>query len=1151
MLKHLITTVILLATIPATAQTIIINEIMAANVDVYQDPSTNFGSWVELYNPSNTSINLGGLYVSTDPTNLKQHKLVSNYGSIPANGFAILNFDHHEQWTSYSFRQIDDKLDPDGGTIIVSDGTKILAQETYPAAISRVSYARKSNGGSEWGLTSSPTPGKSNETSAFATSQLAAPVVTPDAQFFTGSLKVKVTIPEGTTLRYTVNGTTPTLTNGGTSTTGEFLITSTKCYRFRLFQDGKLASPVVTRSFIQDSRTKPFPVISIVSDKSYIMDGSTKAIFSYSSYGRTGAGQTTAFNANMDWDRPVSFEYFTTDGKCVISQECDYAACGGWSRGWTPHSFKLKAGKIYEGQNTLPYQFFGTVDGNPSTADGKQFLKHKTLQIRNGGNDNGCRIKDAALQEIVASSGIYVEHQAWQPVMVYYNGVFNTVLNMREPNNKHYAYANYGIDTDEMDQFEISPDSGYVQMTGTKEALNRWYDLSKTASSETSYQEICKLVDIDEYCNYMAVCLYAGSNDWPHNNFKGFRSREDGKFRFVLFDLDFTLNVSNPISNFINERNFTFNSLYGYDYSKGKSITGTQIRKEIELVTIFVNMLNNATFRKKFIDTYCLVAGSVFDPQRVNTIVNYMSNYLSQGGYVSPANSANQLKNGFTASRQSSLINELKSSSYMRLSSVTPQDVKLSSNIEGAGLLVNGIEVPTGKFSGKLFSPVTLTAKAPAGYKFLGWYASSSTAGKPVFSNGSTWKYYDSGSLDNVSWKTATYSDASWKSGATPIGYGKTQATTTAKNLPTYYLRKTFNISDYNASDVFVLNYTIDDGMIVYVNGKEAGRYNMPSGNVNYNTAATTYAPGNPDTGSMTLDASLFHNGSNVIAVEMHNNQTASSDILWNCELLRTTAGAVTYASSDTEYKLPATGSHNIIASWEKVADEVAIDSGNTPVKINEVSANNEIFINDLQKKDDWVEIYNTTDTDINIAGLYLSDDAENPQKYQISSAVASTIIPAKGHIIIWCSKRDPFSMLHAPFKLSNADNSTITLSSSDEFIQNNSDFYSAHPNMKKVFSDTINYSTMNYDQTIGRYPDGGNEYYLFTHPTIAYANSLQGSDQIIGRDNAGASSPDAIIDIPADDPASTDKARYYTPAGIFMGTDRNRLPHGIYKKGR
>ena len=182
----------------------------------------------------------------------------------------------------------------------------------------------------------------------------------------------------------------------------------------------------------------------------------------------------------MDWDRPVAFEYITEDNKYLLSQECDLSICGGWTRASNPKAFKLNANKIYDFNNYFPAQFFKE----------KPYIKNKTLQIRNGGNDGSCRVLDASIQQVVARSGFYVDHQAWQPVHVFINGSHYAVLNMREPNNKHHAYANYGIDTDEMDQFEVSPDSGYVQMEGTKDAFNHLLDLSQNAEDEETYEEI-------------------------------------------------------------------------------------------------------------------------------------------------------------------------------------------------------------------------------------------------------------------------------------------------------------------------------------------------------------------------------------------------------------------------------------------------------------------------------------------------------------------------------------------------------------------------------------------------------------------------------------------------------------------------------------
>lgn len=940
--------------ITATKGSLIINEIMTANIDVYQDPSTNFGSWIELYNVSFNNILLDGLYVSDDESNLKKHKLTDNYGILPAQGYAIINFDHHEVWTKNSFRQVDDKLDCEGGTIIISDGTTILAQENYPAAISRTSYARTTDGGNEWKTTSIPTPGMSNNsTGGFASKQLNAPLVDRNGGLFKGTITLNVTIPSGTTLRYTTDGTTPTLTNGNISTSGKFSISNSTCYRFRLFQEGMLPSSIVTRSFIKDEGKYCFPLISLTTDRKYIFDGD-KAIFAYSSNGRPGNGKTENYNANMEWDRPVNFEFITTNGECVVNQECDYSACGGWSRGWEPHSFKLKASKVYDMKNSFDYQFFSE----------KPFLKHKTLQIRNGGNDSNCRIKDAAIQGIVASSGLYIDHQAWQPVHVFVNGTHYAVLNMREPNNKHFAYANYGIDTDLMDQFEINPDSAYVQKEGTEESFLRLYDLSTKAADPDKYKEICKLVDIDEYINYMATEFYVGSTDWPHNNLKGFRSTEDGKFHFVLFDVDFAANTTDSFNHFEGERNYTTeHELHGYDWSKGISIEGTKRTYELKFVTIFLNMLNNDEFRKQFIDAFCLVSGSVFEPTRVKEIVNDMASYLGKNNWVNPTQSANEIINGFTSSRQSTMISKLKSYSKMKLSNVSSITMKLSSNIDKARILVNGQQVPTGKFYGKLFYPITVKAEAPEGYRFVGW-----------------------------------------------------------------------------------------------------------------------------------------KNTSNQLKCETE------------------------------EYEIPkGASSLPIIATWEKIPEgEITTEnSASHPVVVNEVSAANSMYVNDYFKKDDWIEIYNRTDKDIDLAGYYLSDNESKPTKYEITSISenGSTIIPAYGYLIIWASKRSGIGNdIHASFKLGNDDGAVVMLTSPD-----------------KSWSDIMKYNVHGSMESVGRFPDASDNVYKFIVPTIGKSNIITTQSSLMYSKNNIPSA--TIVDhIENDNIADSE---YYTINGLRIAEKPSQA--GVY----
>lgn len=1132
-------------------KTLSINEIQSSNIDMYVDPSFNYGGWIELYNPTDKPVSLYGLYVSDDINDLKKHRLNVEAGVVPAKGYKNIWFDHH----NVKHSQVNFKLDYDGGIIYLSD-TKgdLITSQDYPLAVPRTSYAKTSTDGSTWGLTANPTPEKDNRSSTFEVGRMDPPMVDKDAQLFKSPFTVTVSIPSGATLRYTTDGSTPTLNNGQTSTTGIFDVSSTVTYRFRLFKEGTLPSAVVTRSYLYKDRDIVLPVISVVTDPINLYDDSL-GIYVRGVNGRTGNGQRTPCNWNMDWDRPVNFEYLTTDGEMVINQEVDMAMCGGWSRAWTPHSFKLKAEKIYEGKNFYDYPVFKT----------KPYLKHKTFQIRNGGNDNGSRIKDAALQEIVRTSGIYVDGQAYQPAVHYINGNYVGLLNIREPNNKHFAYANYGYDSDEIDMFEISPDSGYCQMTGTEDSFIKWYELTFDASNPETYEQICSMVDIDEYINYMAVEMYLGTSDWIRNNVKGFRPKqEDGKFHFVLFDLDSAFETNSPFTLLESRQIFTFNEIYD---------TGEILTEEIKLVTIFLNLLENDVFRKKFIDTFCLVAGSVFEPKRCKDIINKLAertySTLQQEGQ-NPYNTGNNIITSLS-NRQQIMIRALNNYWKFKLSDINEQKVKLSSNIQEARILLNDQIVPTNKFEGTLFGPVSISTTTPPGYKFLGWMSQNNTVDSEeiIFSKGSEWAYYDQGSLDNENWVSSSFSSISWNNGNAPLGYytGDNNnirgyntildyGSNASEKRPTYYFRKTFNLqTSPKENDIFKLDFTVDDGFIVYVNGQEAGRYIMPSGNVSYNTFASTHASGNPDSGSMTLSPSLFKRGENIIAVEVHNNSTSSSDIFFDASIVKQSfVSDEQIISIDKKFDLPDNGNYELTALFEKLSSEELVKTKTTPIKINEICASNKTYINDYFEKNDWIELYNTTDQSIDVAGMYISDNLNKPQKYQIpSDENINTKIDPLSYLIIWADKLTPINQLHTTFKL-DADGGEVILTSE-----------------RGEWCDTLIYPAHISDYSVGLYPDGGKDLYIMEKQTLAETNivnsysKLQEKSNIsnsivnnISHDNFRLSYHNELIDILCENGGRI-KLYIYTTTGLCIkeynmqlqpksvSVNIATLPNGIY----
>ena len=160
---------------------------------------------------------------------------------------------------------------------------------------------------------------------------------------------------------------------------------------------------------------------------------------------------------------------------------------------------------------------------------------------------------------------------------------------------------------------------------------------------------------------------------------------------------------------------------------------------------------------------------------------------------------------------------------------------------------------------------------------------------------GSTWRYLDDGSDPGTVWRAQTFNDASWASGRAQLGYGDGDEATvvgyggnaSVKHITTYF-RRTFEVSD--PSDLASLSLRIlrDDGAVVYLNGAEVLRTNMPGGTIGHATPATTTLFGAEEATfvSAALSPSLLVTGPNVIAVEVHQSEPTSSDLSFDLELL-------------------------------------------------------------------------------------------------------------------------------------------------------------------------------------------------------------------------------------------------------------------------
>ena len=1033
---------------------LLFNEIMIGNIDQYIDYSWNYGAWAEIYNPTSANISLDGLYITDNQDEPQKFQLPAGTGVVKAGQFKAIYFDHNSADGTFgdtAYKQVRFKLDNSGGSLYLYDADgNLLASADYPECIPRCSWARTEDGGNDWEWTGEPTLEASNNDSDFAEFRLEAPTVDTDSRLFTEPFTIHVNVPTGVTLRYTTDGTTPSLTNGSTSEDGIFNVSETTIYRFGLFQDGMLPGPVVTRSYIYRNHDYYLPVISIATNPKNLYDGKI-GVYTDGVNGVSGRNHG-ASNINMDWERPVNFEYITPEGEMAVNQEAEFVISGGWSRHYAPSSFKIKGTNRYEGKKTIDYYPFFPY--NP-------YNKYRQIMIRNGGNDNNSqahgRVRDAITQQVLMSSGFYCDCQDYQPVHVFFNGRYLAQLNLREPNNRYHGYANYGYDDDEMDAFEYS--NGYFQMAGTKDAFNRWKTLAQNCSSQSTYEQLKQLVDIDEVTNFFAAISYIGCSDWicNNNNVKGYRSLPDGKFKLTLHDQD-----------------------WGWSNSNGVQLLESNGNNE--LLTIYRNMKRNSSdFRRRFIDAYCILHGSVFTKDRCLGIGDSICRLVEPAlawENKAPWTSFNEQKSAMAGmTSRNSRMNALKSA-YSLGSGMT---AKFSANVPGAAFLINGQPVPGAQYDGMLFAPVTLEVSAPAGYNFVGWSKTGNSTVTDIH-KGDSWSYWDQGSLDGTDWKTGSVSN--WAQGPTPLGYGKSSIVTTisygsdsSNKYPTYYFRKNLNVDTEPANIAsLTLNFTADDGFVVYINGTEACRYLLPEGDIFYETYATTYAPDNPDSGTIDLPVNLLQKGQNIIAVEVHNNVPGSTDIYWDAEISYNVTSGTAIVSRERTLQLDTDANTELQAIFQPLHPACLVEAGSTPVVVNEVSANNTVAANEYGKRNDWIELYNTTDQDIDLEGMFLTDNPANPEKYCITPSQfgGSTIIPAHGYYIVWADNLDPFRQLHTGFKLSNNNEESVTLTAADH-----------------SWSNCLTYSPMNGDESVGRYPDGGKRTYRMTRPTIAAQNTL------------------------------------------------------------
>ena len=236
------------------------------------------------------------------------------------------------------------------------------------------------------------------------------------------------------------------------------------------------------------------------------------------------------------------------------------------------------------------------------------------------------------------------------------------------------------------------------------------------------------------------------------------------------------------------------------------------------------------------------------------------------------------------------------------------------------------------------------------------------------------WKYYQSGALSNA-WMAPDFTgDAAWPSGAALL-YVETSALPAPKNTPltlgktAYYFRTHFQVNTNLTGATLNLYTIIDDGAVFYLNGQEFQRLHMSPGTVTYDTHASDHE--SELEGPFTVSLTNLVAGDNVMAVELHQVNATSSDIVLGLSLT-----AELYQTN-------------------------SVDQGSAAVQINEVLAINTTWTNADGTVSDWVELFNPASKTADLTDMSLTDDVGVPRKWIFPT---NSTIPPGGYLVIPCS---------------------------------------------------------------------------------------------------------------------------------------------------
>lgn len=512
-------------------------------------------------------------------------------------------------------------------------------------------------------------------------------------------------------------------------------------------------SNVLTQTYFIDKKIAArytFPLVSIVTNADNLFNdeigiyvpGNTDTMDPNIDMGISWWYPANFVQRGLKWERPVSFQMFSSNGELLIAQNLGMRIHGGATRYFNPKSFRLYARAEYDEQSLIQYNFF-SKQGN--SLQGETRDTYKTLIFRSGGNDEARALfRDILAQSILQNTGLDI--QKYQPAIIFINGEYWGIHNIRTRYDEHYFQTHYAISPDELlvlengwDQtrFGNPGDGTYSHLFSLidEKYAESGYATVSSLSAEEVYQEIANRVDIDNFISYQISQIFFDNGDWPQNNVLLWRKTvdssilesdtlygHDGKWRWMMLDIDSV-----------------------FDYPEHDNLARVMLELNNDPSTYLLrSLLENEGFRYGFINQFADYLNTIFREQVVVSKVDEfetlyspeIEEHIQRWGTLGGSHNA-WLEN-VDVIRQFALARPTYQRQHILEQFNLPGLANLNLRTDPAQgyIRINTINIQMGtigvddpaNWSGIYFQgvPVQITAVPAPGYRFAGWQETGS-----------------------------------------------------------------------------------------------------------------------------------------------------------------------------------------------------------------------------------------------------------------------------------------------------------------------------------------------------------------------------------------------------------------------------------------